>query len=88
MSAYTQAPAKTRIVLVTTGTADSSGSAEDDSTYVDVVGNTAGDNVDISVVHVGSGQADAAVEKLARVHETADGGQEEMAAAVKRAAGL
>ncbi len=88
VSAYSQAPAKTRIVLVTTGTADSSGSAEDDSTYVDVVGNSAGDNVDISVVHVGGGQTDAAVEKLARVHETADGGQEEMAAAVKRAAGL
>lgn len=91
VSAYADAPAKTRIVLVTTGTADSSGNTDDDSSYVDVVANTAGDKVDLSVVHVGSGQPDAAVEQLAQVKERVAGGAGEevkMAAAVEHAAGL
>ena len=81
--AYGTGDAKTRIVLVTTGTAD----AEDDNAFEDAVRGAAGDKVEITVVRVGEGEADQAVESLSA--RTVDAPQADaIEGAVKQASGL
>ena len=72
-----------RVVVVTTGTAD----ADDDDAFADDVRQASGDNVQISVVHVGGGEPDAALASVAAA--TVDAAQaDDIAGAVNRAAGL
>ena len=81
--AYGAGEAKTRIVLVTTGTAD----AGDDKAFEDAVRGAAGDKVEITVVRVGEGEADKAVEALSA--KTVDAKQADgIDGAVKQASGL
>lgn len=81
--AYGAGEAKTRVVLVTTGTAD----AGDDKAFEDAVRGAAGDNVEITVVRVGEGEADQAVEALSA--KTVDAKQADaIESAVKQASGL
>ena len=81
--AYGNGEEKTRIVLVTTGTAD----AGDDKTFADAVRAAAGDTVELTVVRVGEGEADQAVESLSA--RTVDAPQADgIEAAVKQASGL
>ena len=81
--AYGTGDAKTRIVLVTTGTAD----AEDDNAFEDAVRGAAGDKVEITVVRVGEGEADQAVEALSA--KAVDAAQADaIEGAVKQASGL
>ena len=82
-SAYGSGEAKTRIVLVTTGTAD----AGDDKVFEDAVRGAAGDKVEITVVRVGEGEADQAVEALSA--KTVDAKQADgIESAVKQVSGL
>ena len=82
-SAYGTGDAKTRIVLVTTGTAD----AGDDNAFEDAVRGAAGDKVEITVVRVGEGEADQAVEALSA--KAVDAAQADaIEGAVKQASGL
>ena len=81
--AYGTGDAKTRIVLVTTGTAD----AGDDNTFENAVRGAAGDKVEITVVRVGEGEADQAVEALSA--KAVDAAQADaIEGAVKQASGL
>ena len=81
--AYGAGEAKTRVVLVTTGTAD----AGDDKAFEDAVRGAAGDKVEITVVRVGEGVADKAVEALSA--KTVDAKQADgIDGAVKQASGL
>ncbi|WP_311390183.1 vWA domain-containing protein [Corynebacterium haemomassiliense] len=81
--AYGAGEAKTRVVLVTTGTAD----AGDDKAFEDAVRGAAGDKVEITVVRVGEGEADKAVEALSA--KTVDAKQADaIEGAVKQASGL
>ena len=81
--AYGAGEAKTRVVLVTTGTAD----AGDDKAFEDAVRGAAGDKVEITVVRVGEGEADKAVEALSA--KTVDAKQADgIENAVKQASGL
>lgn len=81
--AYGTGDAKTRIVLVTTGTAD----AGDDKAFEDAVRGAAGEKVEITVVRVGEGEADQAVEALsAKVVDAAQA--DAIEDAVKQASGL
>lgn len=81
--AYGAGEAKTRVVLVTTGTAD----AGDDKAFEDAVRGAAGDKVEITVVRVGEGEADQAVEALSA--KTVDARQADgIESAVKQASGL
>ena len=81
--AYGAGEAKTRVVLVTTGTAD----ASDDQAFEDAVRGAAGDKVEITVVRVGEGEADQAVEALSA--KTVDAKQADaIESAVKQASGL
>ena len=81
--AYGTGDAKTRIVLVTTGTAD----AGDDKAFEDAVRGAAGDKVEITVVRVGEGEADQAVEALSA--KAVDAAQADaIEGAVKQASGL
>ena len=81
--AYGAGEAKTRVVLVTTGTAD----AGDDKAFEDAVRGAAGDKVEITVVRVGEGEADKAVEALSA--KTVDAKQADaIDSAVKQASGL
>ncbi|OFT58416.1 hypothetical protein HMPREF3151_04315 [Corynebacterium sp. HMSC05H05] len=81
--AYGAGGAKTRVVLVTTGTAD----AGDDKAFEDAVRGAAGDKVEITVVRVGEGEADQAVEALSA--KTVDAKQADaIEDAVKQASGL
>ena len=81
--AYGAGEAKTRVVLVTTGTAD----AGDDKAFEDAVRSAAGDKVEITVVRVGEGEADQAVEALSA--KTVDAKQADaIEGAVKQASGL
>ena len=70
-------------MVVTTGTAD----ADDDDAFADDVRQASGDNVQISVVHVGGGEPDAALASVAAA--AVDAAQaDDIAGAVNRAAGL
>lgn len=81
--AYGDVDAPTHVVVVTTGTAD----AGDDKAFEDAVRNAAGDKVDVTVVRVGEGEPDAALEALSA--KTVDAKQADaIAGAVKQAAGL
>lgn len=81
--AYGTGDAKTRIVLVTTGTAD----AGDDKAFEDTVRGAAGEKVEITVVRVGEGEADQAVEALSA--KAVDAAQADaIDGAVKQASGL
>ena len=81
--AYGTGDEKTRIVLVTTGTAD----AGDDNAFEDAVRGAAGDKVEITVVRVGEGEADQAVEALSA--KAVDAAQADaIEGAVKQASGL
>ena len=81
--AYGTGDAKTRIVLVTTGTAD----AGDDKAFEDAVRGAAGEKVEITVVRVGEGEADQAVEALsAKAVNAAQA--DAIEGAVKQASGL
>ncbi|GAA3516645.1 VWA domain-containing protein [Corynebacterium pilbarense] len=81
--AYGTGDAKTRIVLVTTGTAD----AGDDKAFEDAVRGAAGDKVEFTVVRVGEGEADRAVEALSA--KAVDAAQADaIEGAVKQASGL
>ena len=81
--AYGTGDAKTRIVLVTTGTAD----AGDDNAFENAVRGAAGDKVEITVVRVGEGEADQAVEALST--KAVDAAQADaIEGAVKQASGL
>ena len=81
--AYGTGDAKTRIVLVTTGTAD----AGDDKAFEDAVRGAAGEKVEITVVRVGEGEADQAVEALsAKAVNAAQ--SDAIEGAVKQASGL
>lgn len=81
--AYGTGDAKTRIVLVTTGTAD----AGDDKAFEDAVRGAAGEKVEITVVRVGEGEADQAVEALSA--KAIDAAQADaIEGAVKQASGL
>lgn len=81
--AYGTGDAKTRIVLVTTGTAD----AGDDKAFEDAVRGAAGEKVEITVVRVGEGEADQAVEALSA--KAVDAAQADaIEGAVKQASGL
>lgn len=81
--AYGGAATTTRIVLVTTGTAD----AGDDKAFADAVRKAAGDTVHLTVVRVGEGEPDAAVSGLAQ--KAVDAKQADaIPAAVREAAGL
>lgn len=73
----------TRIVLVTTGTAD----AADDKAFADAFRQAAGDKVDVAVVHVGEGANDAAVEQVAKKQFSAPSA-DQIGPAIKQAAGL
>ena len=80
---YGAGDATTRVVLVTTGTAD----AGDDKAFEDAVRGAAGDKVEITVVRVGEGEADQAVEALSA--KTVDAKQADaIEGAVKQASGL
>lgn len=52
---------ETRVVLVTTGTQQDM----DDATFAEAVKNARGEGVSLSVVHIGEGEKDAELEKLA-----------------------
>lgn len=81
--AYGTGDAKTRIVLVTTGTAD----AGDDNAFENAVRGAAGDKVEITVVRVGEGEADQAVEALSA--KAVDAAQADaIEGAVKQTSGL
>lgn len=80
---YGETGQPTRIVLVTTGTADQG----DDSAFIDAVRAAAGDNVDITVVHVGTGEEDQAVDKLASKKVDAGDGPD-IVTAIAQASGL
>jgi len=81
--AYGTGDAKTRIVLVTTGTAD----AGDDKAFEDAVRGAADEKVEITVVRVGEGEADQAVEALSA--KAVDAAQADaIEDAVKQASGL
>ncbi|MCG7291283.1 VWA domain-containing protein [Corynebacterium afermentans] len=81
--AYGTGDAKTRIVLVTTGTADTG----DDNAFENAVRGAAGDKVEITVVRVGEGEADQAVEALSA--KAVDAAQADaIEGAVKQASGL
>ena len=81
--AYGAGDAKTRVVLVTTGTAD----AGDDKAFEDAVRGAAGEKVEITVVRVGEGEADQAVEALST--KAVDAAQADaIESAVKQASGL
>lgn len=81
--AYGAGDAKTRVVLVTTGTAD----AGDDKAFEDAVRGAAGEKVEITVVRVGEGEADQAVEALSA--KAVDAAQADaIEGAVKQASGL
>ncbi|MCG7273298.1 VWA domain-containing protein [Corynebacterium afermentans] len=81
--AYGTGDAKTRIVLVTTGTAD----AGDDNAFENAVRGAAGDKVEITVARVGEGEADQAVEALSA--KAVDAAQADaIEGAVKQASGL
>lgn len=81
--AYGTGDVKTRIVLITTGTAD----AGDDEAFEDAVRGAAGDKVEITVVRVGEGEADPAVEALSA--KAVDAAQADaIEGAVKQASGL
>lgn len=81
--AYGTGDGKTRIVLVTTGTAD----AGDDNAFEDAVRGAAGEKVEITVVRVGEGEADQAVEALSA--KAVDAAQADaIDGAVKQASGL
>ena len=73
----------TRIVLVTTGSAD----AGDDKAFADTFRQAAGDKVDVTVVHVGEGANDAAVEQVA-TKQFAAPSADQIGPAIKQAAGL
>lgn len=81
-AANTNAPV--RVLLVTTGTdADM-----DDASFAQAYGQAAGDNVELSVVHVGPGEPDSAIEGVASSFTAVDGNDSTAVAdALKAAAG-
>lgn len=86
------APGPTRIVLITTGTADAGGT--DDDTFVEDIRAAAGDGVEFSVVHVGEAAKDEALQKLADIRLDVQGGDqgadiaERLPQQVRKASGL
>ena len=70
-------------MLVTTGTAD----AGDDAAFIDGFRQAAGTNLDLTVVRVGEGDPDAALEQIAKKQVDAKTA-ENIADAVKQAAGF
>lgn len=73
-----------RVLLVTTGTV----TAMDDAAFADAFAQAAGNNVELSVVHVGPGAPDAAVEDVATDFTSVDGTDSRAVAdALKAAAG-
>lgn len=76
--------ATVRVLLVTTGTdADM-----DDASFAQAYGQAAGDNVELSVVHVGPGEPDSAIEGVASSFTAVDGNDSTAVAdALKAAAG-
>ena len=80
---YAQLGGSVRIVLVTTGTAD----AGDDKSFTDAVRQAGANNVDLSVVHVGGGEQDEALNQVASNKVNADT-QGEIVTAVRKAAGV
>ena len=73
-----------RVLLVTTGTV----TAMDDAAFADAFAQAAGNNVELSVVHVGPGAPDAAVEDVATEFTSVDGTDSRAVAdALKAAAG-
>ncbi|MDN6263066.1 MAG: VWA domain-containing protein [Corynebacterium casei] len=81
-AANTNAPV--RVLLVTTGTdADM-----DDASFAQAYGQAAGNNVELSVVHVGPGEPDSAIEGVASSFTAVDGNDSTAVAdALKAAAG-
>lgn len=82
------APGPTRIVIITTGTADA-GEGNDDA-FVDDIRAAAGDGVEFSVVHVGEGAKDQALQQLADIHLDVEGAEmaERLPQQVRKASGL
>ena len=73
-----------RVLLVTTGTV----TAMDDAAFVDAFNQAAGGNVELSVIHVGPGAPDAAVEGVAAEFTSVEGNDgAAVADALKAAAG-
>ena len=62
----TESGKDTRVVLVTTGTQQDM----DDAAFAEAMKNARGDGVSLSVVHVGNGEKDAELEKLADSYST------------------
>ncbi|OFQ54454.1 vWA domain-containing protein [Corynebacterium sp. HMSC074H12] len=62
----TESGKDTRVVLVTTGTQQDM----DDAAFAEAMKNARGEGVSLSVVHVGSGEKDAELEKLADSYST------------------
>lgn len=83
VAAYAGAAPLTRVVLVTTGTAD----AGDDAAFSEQVRQAAGESVEIAVVHIGDAEIDPALVKLAANQVEADA-PEAIVAAVREAAGV
>ena len=73
-----------RVLVVTTGTVTNM----DDAAFTEAFKQAAGDNVELSVVHVGPGEPDAAIENVATEFTTVDGTDAgAVADALKAAAG-
>lgn len=73
-----------RVLLVTTGT----DSDMDEATFTQAFEQAAGENVELSVVHVGPGEPDAAIEQVATAFTAVDGNDSvAVADALKAAAG-
>lgn len=78
---------RTRIVLITTGTADAAGN---DDAFVDEIRAAAGARIEFSVVHVGDQAKDQALKKLADIHFDVEASQvaENLPQRVREASGL
>ncbi|MEH0146080.1 hypothetical protein V6D40_00160 [Corynebacterium sp. Q4381] len=88
VAALADADGTTRIVLITTGTADAAESGDD--AFVEEIRAAAGDAVEFSVVHVGDLAKDQALQSLADIHLDVEAAQaaENLPRAVREAAGL
>lgn len=82
------APGPTRIVIITTGTADA-GEGSDDA-FVEDLRAAAGGGVEFSVVHVGEEAKDQALQQLAEIHLDVEGAEiaERLPQQVRKASGL
>lgn len=83
VSAYGQWETNLRVVVVTTGTAD----AGDDQAFLEAVRGAAGDKVELTVVHVGGGDVDQALESVAALSVNASR-PEELAGALNTVTGM